>query len=75
MDDSILEKKIRAALEKKSEEARVDALTSRRIRANVYERIEEERNMKHRNWKKTVVAAAEICVFGNISAGEFKKPA
>ncbi len=45
MDDSILEKKIRAALEKKSEEARVDALTSRRIRANVYERIEEERNM------------------------------
>ncbi len=75
MDDSILEKKIRAALEKKSEEARVDALTSRRIRANVYERIEEERNMKHRNWKKTVVAAAAICVFGTITAVAIKKPA
>lgn len=75
MDDSILEKKIRAALEKKSEEARVDALTSRRIRANVYKRIEEERNMKHRNWKKAVVAAAAICVFGTITAVALKKPA
>lgn len=75
MDDSILEKKIRTALEKKSEEARVDALTRRRIRASVYERIEEERNMKHTNWKKTVVAAAAICVFGTITAVALKKPA
>lgn len=74
MDDSILEKKIRTTLEKKSEEARVDALTSQRIRANVYGRIEEERNMKHRNWKKVVIAAAAICVFGSITAVALNKP-
>lgn len=74
MDDSILEKKIRETLEKKSEEARVDALTSQRIRAKVYEAIEEERNMKHKNWKKVAVAVAAICIMGSITAVALTKP-
>lgn len=74
MDDSILEKKIRETLEKKSKEARVDTLTSQRIQAKVYEAIEEERNMKHKNWKKAVIAAAAICIMGSITAVALTKP-
>lgn len=74
MDDSILEKKIRDTLEKKSEEACVDTLTSQRIRAKVYGAIEEERNMKHKNWKKVIVAVAAICIMGSITAVALTRP-
>lgn len=75
MDDSILEKKIRNALEKKAKEAHVDSLTSQRIQANVYGAIEEERNMKRKNWKKTAIAAAAICILGSITAMAVGRPA
>lgn len=75
MDDSILERKLREALNRKSEEVPVDTLTGKRIRAKVYEAIEEERNMKHRNWKRTAVVAAAICVLGSITAVALGKPA
>jgi len=74
MDDSILEKRIRETLEKKSEEACVDTLTTQRIQAKVYGAIEEERNMKNRNWKKIIVAAAAICVLGSITAVAVVRP-
>ena len=75
MDDSILEKKLREALRRKSEEVLSDARTEQRIRTKVYEAIEEERNMKHRNWKRTAVVAAAICVLGSITAVALGKPA
>ena len=60
MDDLILEKNLKETLNKKSEEIG-GSLADQRIRTRVFEAIEEEKNMKHRNWKKTVVAAAAIC--------------
>lgn len=68
MDDFILESKIRETLEKKSDEACADAFAARRIRAKVYQRLEEAEYMKKRNWKKMAVVTAAICVFGTMTA-------
>ena len=51
MDDLILEKNLKETLNKKSEEIG-GSLADQRIRTRVFEAIEEEKNMKHRNWKK-----------------------
>ncbi|MFR8165778.1 MAG: hypothetical protein ACLU8D_07165 [Enterocloster sp.] len=67
MDDLILEKNLKETLNKKSEEIG-GSLADQRIRTRVFEAIEEEKNMKHRNWKKTVVAAAAICILGTMTA-------
>lgn len=75
MDNSVLEKKIKETLEKKAEAVRVNGLASQRFRAAVYERIEEEADMKHRNWKKTILAAAAICVLGSMTAIAVARPA
>lgn len=75
MDNSVLEKKICQALEKKSEEVCVDALTSQRIQSKVFGNIEEERNMKHGNWKKAAVVTAAICIFGTMTVMALGKPA
>lgn len=68
MDDFILEERIKKALSSKAEDVHVDAVQSQRIQTRVYQRIEEENRMKHRNWKKIAIAAAAICVMGSISA-------
>ena len=67
MDDFILESKIRETLEKKSDEACADAFAARRIRAKVYQRLEEAEYMKKRNWKKMAVVTVAICVFGSMT--------
>lgn len=68
MDDFILEEKIRETLKRKADSVHVDTLDRQRIRTEVYQRLEEENRMKHRNWKKTIVVAAAICVLGSITA-------
>lgn len=68
MDNLVLEKKIEEVLEKKAEEIRTDDFASQRIRANVYSRLEEAEHMKKRNWKKTALVAAAICILGSITA-------
>lgn len=68
MDDFILEERIRETLKNKADSVHVDALDRQRIQVKVYERLEEENRMKHRNWKKVIVAAAAICVLGSITA-------
>ena len=74
MDDLILEKKLKETLNKKSEEIG-GSLAGQRIRTRVFEAIEEEKNMKHRNWKKTAVAAAAICILGTMTAVAVGRPA
>lgn len=74
MDDLILEKNLKETLNKKSEEIG-GSLADQRIRTRVFEAIEEEKNMKHRNWKKTVVAAAAICILGTMTAVAVGRPA
>lgn len=74
MDNSVLEKRIRETLEKKAEAVHVDARTSQRIRYTVYQKIEEETNMKPRNWKKVALATAAICVLGSITAVALGRP-
>lgn len=68
MDNLVLEKKIEEVLEKKAEEIRADAFAGQRIRANVYSKLEEADHMKKRDWKKTALVAAAICVLGTITA-------
>lgn len=75
MDDFILEERIRKALSSRAEDVHVDAVQSQRMQTKVYQRLEEENRMKHRNWKKIVVAAAAICVMGSISAMALGKAA
>ena len=74
MDDLILEKNLKETLNKKSEEIG-GSLADQRIRTRVFEAIEEEKNMKHRNWKKTAVAAAAICILGTMTAVAVGRPA
>ncbi len=74
MDDLILEKKLKETLNKKSEEIG-GSLADQRIRTRVFEAIEEEKNMKHKNWKKTAVAAAAICILGAMTAVAVGRPA
>ena len=74
MDDLILEKNLKETLNKKSEEIG-GSLADQRIRTRVFEAIEEEKNMKHRNCKKTVVAAAAICILGTMTAVAGGRPA
>ena len=74
MDDLILEKNLKETLNKKSEEIG-GSLADQRIRTRVFEAIEEEKNMKHRNWKKTAVAAAAICILGTMTAVGVGRPA
>ena len=74
MDDLILEKNLKETINKKSEEIG-GSLADQRIRTRVFEAIEEEKNMKHRNWKKTAVAAAAICILGTMTAVAVGRPA
>ena len=74
MNDLILEKKLKETLNKKSEEIG-GSLADQRIRTRVFEAIEEEKNMKHKNWKKTAVAAAAICILGAMTAVAVGRPA
>lgn len=67
MDNFILESKIRDTLNHKADEVEADSFAAARIRANVYQRLEET-SMKKRKWKKTVVVAAAICIIGSMSA-------
>ena len=68
MDNFILEKKIKETLEKQSEHVPMDFLTDGRMKKQVFEEIEEAQTMKHGNWKRTVIAAAAICVLGSMTA-------
>ena len=68
MDNIILEKKIKDALDHKAEEVGADSFAAQRIRAKVYQRFEEAEHMKKRNWKKTLLVSAAICVFGAMTA-------
>ncbi|MCI8511006.1 MAG: hypothetical protein HFE83_03295 [Lachnospiraceae bacterium] len=68
MDDFVLEKKIKAALAKKSEDVHADGLAALRIRTRVNQRIKEETGMKKRNWKQIIIATAAICILGSMSA-------
>lgn len=67
MDDLILENKIKKTLEHRAEICEQDAFEAERIRAKVYSRIKEAESMRIRNWKRTAVAAAAICVFGSMT--------
>ena len=69
MDDFILEKKIRETLEHRAEHAG-HVFAEQRIRAKIYQelKLEEAEPMKKRNWKKTAVMAAAICVLGSMTA-------
>ena len=67
MDNFILDNKIRETLDKKAEEAGADAFAAQRIRAKVYSKLEEAEHMKKRNWKKTAIVAAAICVLGSMT--------
>ena len=67
MDDLILEKKIKVALEHEAETHHQDAFAIQRMNAKVYSKIKEAESMKKRNWKKTAVIAAAICVFGSMT--------
>lgn len=67
MGDFILEQKIKETLAKKAEYARADIYTEQRIRANVYSKIKEAERMKNKNWKKTVVVTAAICILGSMT--------
>lgn len=67
MDDFILEKKIKETLTKKAESVCADTYAAQRIRANVYSRIKEAEHMKNRNWKKTALVTAAICVLGSMT--------
>lgn len=49
MDDLILEKNLKETLNKKSGRNQGGSLADQRIRTRVFEAIEEEKNMKHRN--------------------------
>ncbi|MCI8454090.1 MAG: hypothetical protein HFE84_05685 [Lachnospiraceae bacterium] len=69
MDDSVLEKKIKETLAKKSEDVHADGLAAWRIRTRVNQRIKEETGMKkNRSWKRIVVVTAAICILGTMSA-------
>lgn len=67
MDNLILEKKIRETLDHKADEVEADFFAEERIRATVHQRLEET-SMKKKNWKKTAVVAAAICVIGSMTA-------
>lgn len=67
MDDFIVEKKIKETLEKKAESVCADLYAEQRIRTNVYSRIMEAEHMKNKNWKKTAMVAAVICVLGSMT--------
>ncbi len=68
MDDFILEKRIREALRKKAENIAEDGPEQAAVREKVRQRIREEQKMKFRAWKKTLAAAAVICIMGSITA-------
>lgn len=67
MDNSILERKIKEALSKKAEETCADTFAAQRIWMKVHHQLEEEEHMKRRNWKKTAIVAAAICVLGSMT--------
>lgn len=67
MDNFILESKIRETLHKKAKMAGADPFVEQRIRTKVYCRLKEAEHMKKRNWKKTAIAAAAICVLGSMT--------
>ncbi len=68
MDNFILESKIKETLNQKAEEVSADPFAAQRIRTNVYNRLEEAEYMKKRNWKKTAMVTAAICVLGSMTA-------
>ena len=68
MDNLILESKIKESLNQKAEEVSADPFAAQRIRANVYSRLKEAEDMKKRNWKKTAMVTAVICVLGSMTA-------
>lgn len=67
MDNFILENKIRDTLNHKADEVEADFFAAERIRAAVYQRLEET-SMKKKNWKKTAAAVAAICMIGSMTA-------
>lgn len=69
MDNSVLEKKIKEALEKKAGEIPMDEFCLQTMQTEVFEKIDkEEKIMKFGKWKKVMFAAAAICVLGSVTA-------
>lgn len=62
------EERIRQALSAEADRVRPSGQELTRLKASVHQRIEEESGMRRFNIKKTVAAAAAICVIGSITA-------